>query len=53
MIRAIDRFYEKHPRAALVVAILVAFVCLCAIQSLERAEQMPAPQIQDNTRKTA
>lgn len=28
MIRALDRFHAKHPRLALSLAILVAFICL-------------------------
>jgi len=50
MTKQIDRFYAKHPRAAMVIAIVIALVCIVAIQSLERAEQTLAPQIQANTR---
>jgi hypothetical protein len=50
MTRQLDRFYAKHPRAALAIAIVIAFVCLVAIQSFDRAGQQPAQQIQANTR---
>lgn len=29
MIKAIDRFYSKHPKTAFAVAILIAFACMC------------------------
>jgi predicted RND superfamily exporter protein len=37
VIRAIDRFYAKHPRIALGVAILIAAVCLYAAQQIDNA----------------
>jgi hypothetical protein len=28
MVRALDRFYARHPRIAIALAVLVAFACL-------------------------
>lgn len=38
MIRAIDRFYAKHPRVALGVAIFVAFACMCLAHAWDESD---------------
>jgi hypothetical protein len=35
MIRALDRFYAKHPRIALCIAVLIAGICLGASQQAD------------------
>lgn len=49
MIRAIDRFYAKHPRIALAIAILIAFACMYASSMWDRADDAGV-RLQINTR---
>lgn len=38
MIRAMDRFYYRHPRIAFAIAIVVAFVCMAIADEISRSD---------------
>lgn len=36
--RKIDRFYDRHPRTALAIAIVIAFVCMALVDQLSHSD---------------
>jgi hypothetical protein len=44
MIRALDRFYAKHPRSALCIAVLIAGICLGVSRTVDDANAASSRQ---------
>lgn len=38
MIRALDRFYYRHPRIAFAIVILVAFICMAIADQIGHSD---------------
>lgn len=45
MVRALDRFYARHPRIAMTLAVLVVFVCLYISHEMDESNSN-APRVQ-------
>lgn len=43
--RKIDRFYDRHPRTALAIAIVVAFLCMAIADQMMHPDT-PSPRVQ-------
>lgn len=40
--RKIDRFYDRHPRTALAIAIVIAFLCMAIVDQLNHSDNADA-----------